>query len=122
MAFSLDSQKWLPYKLGAWKTTITTLNRWYFTSGDQQLWHHTTEGWRVHSKIPNRSRTARFHSHYQESTSGPDSEPRLCIMMVKGYHHILMQLGGHMQHTDPADGLATNSSRVLNFGGTGSGR
>jgi len=28
--------------------------------------------------------------------------------MVKGYHHILMQLGGHMQHTKPADGLATS--------------
>jgi len=35
VAFNLDSQKQLPYKLGAWKTSMTTLNRWYFTSKDQ---------------------------------------------------------------------------------------
>jgi len=108
MAFNLDSQKRLLTKLGAWKKSMNTLHRWYYTSDDQQLWHHTRSGWHVHAKIPNKSRMARFHSHYQESMNGLDAEQCLCITIMKGYHHILMQSRGLMKSSNLAGGPVTS--------------
>jgi len=94
---------WIASSLGAWKTTMATLNQWFLTQTNQRLWHHMDGGWRIHSKIPHHSQTAWFHTHYQESPSGPDLEQSLCVTMVACYQHIVIQSGSALMKITQTD-------------------
>jgi len=97
VAYNLDNRQRLPQKLGDWHFPTNTRNRWYLDTEDQRLWYHVEEGWQMHSKIPHRSRTARFHAHFGLSSEGPNLSNCLGVTVVNGHQHIGVQSGSRIR-------------------------
>jgi len=94
VAYNLDTRLWLPQWLGPWCFPTDTRNRWFLDTDDQRLWQHAEAGWQIHSKIPHRSRMARFHTQFWQSIEGPDLSKCLRVTIIDGQQQILVQSGG----------------------------